>query len=77
MPTVAVIDIGLPDMTGFEVARGLREKARGRALFLVALSGYTTPDFRENADDAGFDHYFAKPMSIDDLYACLAAFPAH
>ena len=68
-PSVAVIDIGLPDMTGFEVARGLREMARGKPLFLVALSGYTTPDFRQSADEAGFDHYFAKPMSIDDLYA--------
>jgi signal transduction histidine kinase len=72
MPSVAVIDIGLPDMTGFEVARGLREKARGRPLCLVALSGYTTPDFRQSADEAGFDHYFAKPMPIDDLYARLA-----
>jgi signal transduction histidine kinase len=71
-PSVAVIDIGLPDMTGFEVARGLREKARGRPLYLVALSGYTTPDFRQSADEAGFDHYFAKPMPIDDLYARLA-----
>jgi signal transduction histidine kinase/ActR/RegA family two-component response regulator len=71
-PSVAVIDIGLPDMTGFEVARGLREMARGKPLFLVALSGYTTPDFRQSADEAGFDHYFAKPMSIDDLYARLA-----
>jgi DNA-binding response OmpR family regulator len=38
----------------------------------VALSGYTTPDFRQSADEAGFDHYFAKPMPIDDLYARLA-----
>jgi CheY-like chemotaxis protein/anti-sigma regulatory factor (Ser/Thr protein kinase) len=74
-PSVAVIDIGLPDMTGFEVARGLREMARGKPLFLVALSGYTTPDFRRSADEAGFDHYFAKPMSIDDLYARLAGLP--
>ena len=71
-PSVAVIDIGLPDMTGFEVARGLREMARGKPLFLVALSGYTTPDFRQSADEAGLDHYFAKPMPIDDLYARLA-----
>jgi len=72
---VGIIDIGLPDMSGFDVARGLREQFRERPLTLIALSGYSSEDFRQQASAAGFDHYFAKPLKMDDLLALLATLP--
>ncbi|MGI4814276.1 MAG: ATP-binding response regulator [Janthinobacterium lividum] len=64
---LAIIDIGLPDMRGFEVARELRAQHPDRLLTLVALSGYSTPEFHQEAEEAGFDHYFAKPLPIDQF----------
>jgi DNA-binding response OmpR family regulator len=69
---VGVIDIGLPDMSGFEVAQALRLGAGGAGLKLVALSGYSADEFKRNAQDAGFDHYFAKPLRIEELLGLLA-----
>jgi len=69
---VGVIDIGLPDISGFDVARGLRERYGERPLTLIALSGYSTEDMRNEADRAGFDHYFAKPLPLEQLLTLLA-----
>jgi signal transduction histidine kinase/ActR/RegA family two-component response regulator len=74
-PTVAVIDIGLPDMSGFDVAVGLRERFDRYPLTLIALSGYATAEFHKEAIEAGFDYYFAKPMPIDKLFDVLEALP--
>jgi signal transduction histidine kinase/ActR/RegA family two-component response regulator len=74
-PTVAVVDIGLPDMSGFDVAVGLRERFDRYPLTLIALSGYATAEFHKEAIEAGFDYYFAKPMPIDKLFDLLEALP--
>jgi signal transduction histidine kinase len=70
-PSVAVIDLNLPDMPGFDVATALRKQLASSSPILVALSGYSGDDYRRNATQAGFDHYFAKPLPIDDFLAFL------
>ncbi|ACD20114.1 ATP-binding response regulator [Paraburkholderia phytofirmans] len=67
VPTVGVIDLGLPDMSGFDVAVALRKKHGDAALTLVALSGYSSDDYRSDAVEAGFNDYFAKPLVMDDF----------
>jgi CheY-like chemotaxis protein len=62
MPEILLLDIGLPDMSGFEVAERLREQ--GCTLKIAALSGYGQQEDKKRASQAGFDHHFTKPMSI-------------
>ncbi len=72
-PSVGIIDIGLPDMSGFDVAVALRKRFVGRPLTLIALSGYSTAEFHRDAAEAGFDHYFAKPVPVDQLFDLIGA----
>jgi len=65
-PDVAVVDVGLPGVDGYDVARRLREKF-GRDIVLVALTGYSQPEDRRRALDAGFDVHLPKPAGVDDL----------
>jgi CheY-like chemotaxis protein len=60
-PDVALIDLGLPDMSGHEVARRMRA-ALGSAIVLVAVTGYGSPDDRRLAHEAGFDFHLVKPV---------------
>jgi signal transduction histidine kinase/CheY-like chemotaxis protein len=71
-PELILLDIGLPDMNGYEVARRLRTTAAGRAAQLVALTGYGQEDDRQRAFAAGFDEYLCKPVDIKTLIAVLA-----
>jgi signal transduction histidine kinase/ActR/RegA family two-component response regulator len=66
-PDAAVIDIGLPQYDGFEVARQLRAGTGGEQMFLVALTGYSSREIRRMATDAGFDEFLIKPVSPGDL----------
>jgi len=61
-PDIAIVDIGLPSMNGFEVARALRAKPEFRKLYLVALTGYGQPADHQAALDAGFDEHLVKPL---------------
>ncbi len=61
-PDVAIIDIGLPDLDGYEVAKRIRERPNGRAMLLLALTGYGFPDDYERSTEAGFDHHLVKPV---------------
>jgi CheY-like chemotaxis protein len=72
-PEVALVDIGLPGMDGYEVARGLRAGAPDGAPFLVALTGYSEPEDRRRAAEAGFDAHLVKPVDPADLTALLEA----
>ena len=68
-PEFAFLDIGLPKLNGFDVARKLRGvNARG---ILVAVTGWGQESDRQLAKDAGFDHYIVKPVDIDNLHAIL------
>jgi CheY-like chemotaxis protein len=71
-PDIVFCDIGLPDLSGYDVARALREDEALRPTRLVALSGYAQPDDRERSREAGFDAHLAKPPDIEAVNAVLA-----
>jgi PAS domain S-box-containing protein len=66
-PEVVLLDIGLPGMDGFEVARRLRAMPETRRAFLVAVTGYGDPEDRAHARSVGFDEYLLKPVDLDLL----------
>jgi signal transduction histidine kinase/ActR/RegA family two-component response regulator len=67
IPDVVLLDIGLPEMDGYEVARRMRANPALDDAFLVALTGYGQQRDRERAAEAGFDHHLVKPVNIDRL----------
>jgi len=71
-PDVALLDIGMPDMDGYEVARQLRATAWGHDCLLVALTGWGQEDDKRRAHEAGFDHHLTKPVDPRQLDALLA-----
>ncbi len=73
-PDVAVIDIGLPGVDGYEVARRIRALGARRP-FLIALTGHGQPEDRQRAADAGFDAHLVKPVDPEDLARVLATLP--
>ena len=70
-PQAVVLDIGLPTMSGLEVARHIRAQRWGREVLLIALSGWGQEEDRRRSRDAGFDHHFVKPVDIDALSTLL------
>jgi CheY-like chemotaxis protein len=70
---VALIDIGLPDLDGYEVARQIRATPHGKAAYLVALTGHGEPEDRRRALAAGFDAHLVKPVDPDDLIRLVAS----
>jgi CheY-like chemotaxis protein len=71
-PEVALIDIGLPGLDGFELAKRLRSCEIKPRVVLVALTGYGLPADRERALSAGFDAHLVKPLNLTDLAKILA-----
>jgi CheY-like chemotaxis protein len=70
LPEVALIDLALPTWDGYEVAKRLREKF-GKAIRVVALSGFARDEDKAAANAAGFDDFLVKPVSLDRLRAAL------
>jgi PAS domain S-box-containing protein len=68
-PELILLDIGLPGMDGYEVAKQLRQNPRTRSILLAALTGYGQAGDRARAQAAGFDKHFVKPVDIDALEA--------
>lgn len=66
-PDVALVDIGLPGIDGYEVARRARAAPGGDDLYLVALTGYGGSETRAKVLAAGFDVHMVKPLSLTDL----------
>jgi two-component system, chemotaxis family, CheB/CheR fusion protein len=66
-PRVALLDIGLPDISGYEVARALRSAPWARDLVLVAVTGWGQDEDKQRALEAGFDHHLTKPIEPDEL----------
>jgi two-component system CheB/CheR fusion protein len=64
-PDVVLLDIGLPGMDGYQVARALRGAGATCAITLIALTGYGQPEDMERARSAGFDHHLVKPIDLD------------
>jgi PAS domain S-box-containing protein len=71
-PEAVLLDIGLPGLDGYQVARRLRGEM-GCAALLVAVTGYGQEDDRRRAYEAGFDHHLTKPIDLEELAALLAA----
>lgn len=71
-PDVVISDVGLPDITGYELMRELRQLERGRQVFAVAMTGYAQEDDVDEARRAGFDAHLAKPASLERLVELLA-----
>jgi PAS domain S-box-containing protein len=74
-PHVVLLDIGMPDMDGCEVARRLREICRPERVALVALTGWGQDEDRRRVRDAGFDHHLVKPVDLASLQALLSRPP--
>lgn len=72
-PDVIILDIGLPDLSGLEVARRLRKTLQGRRVTLVAATGWGREADREAALAAGFDVHLVKPVNIGELLAVIEA----
>ena len=72
-PDAVVLDIGLPLLDGYQVARALREGPATRGALLIALTGYGQQQDRLAAESAGFDHHFVKPVEPTALVACIEA----
>ena len=71
-PDVVLLDIGLPGMNGYAVARQLRETRNKRPQCLIAMTGYGTDEDRQRTVEAGFDHHIVKPIEPAELNALLA-----
>jgi len=72
-PDAAILDIGMPDMTGYELARRLRLEPWGRGLVLMAITGWGQQEDKERARIAGFDRHLTKPVDPDDVERALHA----
>jgi PAS domain S-box-containing protein len=72
-PTALFLDIGLPDMDGYELARRLRQLPQTAGALLVAVTGYGHSSDRERAFQAGFDHHLVKPVRLNSVLEVLAA----
>jgi PAS domain S-box-containing protein len=72
-PEVVLIDLGLPELDGYEVARALRSSAIGKTAALIAVTGYGQIDDRRRSKEAGFDAHLVKPVSQGVLASLLAA----
>jgi CheY-like chemotaxis protein len=72
-PDVILLDIGLPGMTGYELARKLHDDRVARRAKLIAITGYGQPGDTEQAREAGFDGYLVKPVDLEQLHARIDA----
>lgn len=70
-PDVIMLDIGMPGMNGYDVAR--RVRASGNTATLVAMTGWGQEDARKRSQEAGFDHHLVKPMNFDALERLLVS----
>ncbi|MES2830417.1 MAG: PAS domain-containing protein [Pseudomonadota bacterium] len=76
-PTLMFLDIGLPDMDGYELAERLARMHETADAILVALTGYGQPEDKEKARLAGFDHHLVKPVSLEAITSLLATVTMH
>ena len=70
-PQLVVMDLGMPDMDGYEAARQIRQRAHGRDVLMIALTGWGQGEARARTEQAGFDHHLTKPVDFDAIAALL------
>jgi PAS domain S-box-containing protein len=71
LPDIVLLDIGMPGMDGYEVARRIRSTAHGSATLLIALTGWGQAEDKRRAAEAGFDHHLTKPVDLELLDSLL------
>jgi DNA-binding response OmpR family regulator len=76
-PDVILLDIGLPILNGYEVARRIREKQKQKRPALIALTGWGQEEDRRRSREAGFDAHLVKPVDFAVLNKLLAELPAN
>jgi CheY-like chemotaxis protein len=72
-PDVMLLDIGMPGMDGYELARRVREAPWGKRAMLVAVTGWGQEQARQRSREAGFDQHLVKPVELDALETRLGA----
>jgi CheY-like chemotaxis protein len=72
VPDVMLVDIGLPGIDGYEVARRIRRDPELKHVVLVALTGYGRDEDKRQAMAAGFDYHLVKPVNLDALHKLVA-----
>ena len=72
-PDVVLLDIGLPKLNGFEVARRIRQEPWGQSLILIAVTGWGQEEHRRESSDAGFDAHLVKPVDPVKLVRLVAS----
>ena len=75
-PDVGVLDIGIPDLNGYELCRGIRERSGDRQPMLIACTGWGQQEDVDRARQAGFDHHLVKPVDPDALLTLLTKPPS-
>jgi CheY-like chemotaxis protein len=76
-PDLILLDIGLPDMTGYALSRALRARPRGADVYIAAVTGWSRKQDIDHAFEAGIDHHIAKPATRLNLRDAIAAAQAH
>jgi CheY-like chemotaxis protein len=77
LPEVALLDIGMPKLDGYEVARRIRAQPWGQRITLVALTGWGQDSDRRRSGEAGFDSHLVKPLDLDKLMELLGRLPVN
>ena len=72
-PDAAILDLRMPGMNGYEVAKKIREQPWGKSIVLVALTGWGQAEDRQRSREAGFDHHMIKPMEPEALLKLLTS----
>ncbi len=72
VPDIVLLDLGLPGMDGFEVARRLRRRPGGDRLFIAAVTAYRGEEYRRKAWTAGFDRFLEKPIDTHALHKLIS-----
>jgi DNA-binding response OmpR family regulator len=75
-PELTLLDIGLPELNGYEVCRRVREQPWGREMLLIALTGWGQDEDRRKTREAGFDDHLVKPVDFAALLALLGSLPS-
>jgi CheY-like chemotaxis protein len=71
-PDVALLDLGMPKLDGYEAARSIREQSWGQDMMLVALTGWGQAEDKRRSREAGFDAHLVKPIDFDALEELVA-----
>jgi len=76
VPDLMLVDIGLPGMDGYELARNVRQDSRLKGVVLVALTGYGRDEDKRKAIEAGFDEHLVKPLTVETFQKLLGRLEA-